>query len=124
MTIDLSGGDESPVQAAGRVVGAIVLMILGGVVVLVFVAGWLIGPFIPAISDPTTALDDLLLIPAGIGLSIAVGGFELVRRTRTVRAAEAVEAAAIMERLRAERAASKPAAGGSSGDAAGAETHL
>jgi hypothetical protein len=104
MSIDLSGaeaGAENPAQAAGRVVGGVVLMIIGGVVALGFLAAYLLGWLVPAIADWVELLEDLLLIPAGIGLAIAVIGFELVRRTRKVRAREAAEAAQLTERLRA-----------------------
>jgi hypothetical protein len=102
-TIDLSGGpDETPAQKIGRVVGGIVLMIVGGVIGLGSLAAYLVGGFIPAIADWYDLIGDGVLFIGAIGLGIAITGFEIVRRSRKKRrAAEAAEAAAVMTKLKA-----------------------
>lgn len=101
-TIDLTGGpDETPVQTVGRVIGGIVLMILGGAFALGTFAVYIAGAFIPGMADWQELLGDGLLFAAIIGFVIAVTGFELVRRSRKARrAAEAAEAAAVMTKLK------------------------
>jgi hypothetical protein len=100
-TIDLSGGDETPVAAAGRIVGGVLLMILGLVIGLAFGAAWLLGWWWEPISEWVEILGDILLIPAGIGLALLIIGFYLVRRTRKRRAQEAAEEAEFLEQARA-----------------------
>jgi hypothetical protein len=120
-TLDLSGGEETPVAMAGRIIGGVVLMILGAVVGLAFLAGYLLGWLWDPIADWVELLGDFLLIPATLGLGMAITGFYLVRRGRKARAQEAAEAADYMkqaQQLAAEQAAKPPA----SDD--GIETHL
>jgi hypothetical protein len=100
-TIDLTGGaEETQVAAVGRVVGGLLLMILGGVFALASLAVYIAGAFIPGMADWQDLLGDGLLFAAIIGFVIAVTGFELVRRSRKARrAADAAEAAAVMTKL-------------------------
>jgi hypothetical protein len=101
-TIDLTGGqDETPVAKVGRVLGGIVLMILGGAFALGCLAVYIAGAFIPGFADWQGLLGDGLLFAAIIGFVIAVTGFELVRRSRKARrAADAAEAQAVMTNLK------------------------
>jgi len=101
-TIDLSGGaDETPVGKVGRVIGGLLLMILGGVIALASVVGYLVGAFIPGIADWYDLIGDGILFVGIIGLVLAVTGFEVMRRSRKKRrAADAAEAAAVMEKLK------------------------
>ncbi len=102
-TIDLSGGaDETPVQTVGRVVGGLVLLIVGGVIALASAVAWIGGAFIPVIMDWYDLIGDGFMFVGIIGLVIAVTGFELMRRSRKKRrAAEAAQAAAVMTELKA-----------------------
>ncbi|MEO5922127.1 MAG: hypothetical protein ABIQ01_13390, partial [Pseudolysinimonas sp.] len=102
-TIDLTGGpDETPVAKVGRVIGGVVLLILGGAFAIGSFAVYVAGAFIPGMGDWQELLGDGLLYAAIIGFVIAVTGFELVRRSRKSRkAAEAAEAAAVMTKLKA-----------------------
>jgi hypothetical protein len=102
-TIDLTGGpEETPVAKVGRVIGGIILMILGGAFALGTLAVYIAGAFIPGMADWQELLGDGLLFAAIIGFVIAVTGFELVRRSRKARrAADAAEAAAVMTKLKA-----------------------
>ena len=109
-TIDLSGGDETPVAAAGRIIGGVVLMILGLVIGLVFGAAWLVGWWWEPISDWVELLGDILLIPAGLGLGMLITGFYLVRRTRKRRAQEAAEEAEFLKQAQALAAEQEPKA--------------
>jgi hypothetical protein len=101
-TIDLSGeADETPVRKAGRVVGGLLLMILGVVIMLASVAAFIAGAFIPGVADWYDWFADGLVFVAVIGLVLAVTGFEVMRRSRKKRrAADAAEAAAVMEKLK------------------------
>lgn len=103
VTIDLTGGpDETPVAKVGRVIGGIVLMIVGGAFALGCFAVYIAGAFIPGFADWQELLGDGLLFAAIIGFVIAVTGFELVRRSRKARrAADAAEAQAVMTKLQA-----------------------
>ena len=98
-TIDLSGGEEAPVQTFGRILGGLILLILGGAGAIAFFVAYLAGAFIPAISDWVELLGDGLLYAAIIAFVIAVTGFELLRRGRKARAADAAQAADIVARL-------------------------
>lgn len=102
-TIDLTGGpEETPVAKVGRVIGGVVLMILGGAFSLGCLAVYIGGAFIPGFADWQELLGDGLLFAAIIGFVIAVTGFELVRRSRKARrAADAAEAEAVMTKLKA-----------------------
>jgi hypothetical protein len=100
-TIDLSGGDETPVATAGRIIGGVLLMIIGAAIGLAFGAAWLLGWWWEPISEWVEILGDILLIPAGIGLALLIIGFYLVRRTRRRRAQEAAEEAEFLEQARA-----------------------
>jgi hypothetical protein len=98
-TLDLSGGDETPIQTAGRIVAGVVLLIVGAVIGLAFLAASLLGWLWPAIADWVDVLGDVLLIGAAIGLGIAVVGFELLRRGRRARRQEAAQASALVTAL-------------------------
>jgi hypothetical protein len=102
-TLDLSGGpDETPAGKVGRIIGGVLLIVLGGVVGLASLAGYLIGGFIPAIADWYDLIGDGILFVGAIGLGIAITGFEVVRRSRKKRrAADAAEAQAVMTKLKA-----------------------
>ncbi len=85
----------------GRVIGGIILMILGGAFALGTFAVYIAGEFIPGMADWQELLGDGLLFAAIIGFVIAVTGFELIRRSRKARrAAEAAEAVAVMTKLK------------------------
>jgi len=98
-TIDLTGGEEAPVQTFGRILGGLVLMILGAAGALAFMAVYIAGAFIPGMADWQELLGDGLLYAAIIAFVIAVTGFELLRRGRKARAAEAALAADIVTKL-------------------------
>jgi Co/Zn/Cd efflux system component len=98
-SIDLSGGEEAPVQTFGRILGGLVLLILGGAGALAFMAVYIAGDFIPGMADWRELLGDGLLYASIIAFVIAVTGFELLRRGRKARKAEAAEAADIISKL-------------------------
>ena len=100
-TIDLSGGEETPVAAAGRIIGGLITMIVGGAIAVALFVAYIGGAFIPAITDWVDLLGDFLLYGAAIAAGIAITGFTIMRRGRKVRAAEAAESAAIMSKLQA-----------------------
>ncbi len=103
-TIDLSGGgeEETPAGKVGRVLGGLLLMIFGAIVALASLAGYIVGAFIPGIADWYDLIGDGILIVGFIGLGLAITGFEVMRRSRKKRrAADAAEAAAVMEKLKA-----------------------
>jgi hypothetical protein len=124
--IDLTGGEETPVQTAGRIVGGLLTAVIGGVIALALFAAYLGGAFIPPIADWVDLFGDGLLYAAAIAAGIAITGFTLMRRGRTQRAAEAAEAAAFITaggldsaRAEAQAAGTKDPAGPT-----GSETHL
>jgi mannitol-specific phosphotransferase system IIBC component len=88
-TIDLTGGDETPVQAVGRVVGGMLLLIIGGLLALGFLAVYIAGAFIPGMADIQEIGGDWILYLAIFAFVGAVVGFGLVRRNRKARVAEA-----------------------------------
>jgi hypothetical protein len=96
VTIDLSGA-ETGTQALGRIVGGIVLLIVGAVVAIgslfFAVRAW----FVPSLEDWADLIGDGLFIVAAIGLGIAAIGFELLRRGRRARAAGLDVAAAVLD---------------------------
>lgn len=98
-TIDLSGGDETPVQAVGRVAIGLLLMLVGGVVALALLAASLFGWMVPAIAEWVDLIGDGLLIGAAIAFALAVVGFEVLRRGKRARAKEAAQASALMTGL-------------------------
>jgi hypothetical protein len=116
-TVDLSGGGgpENAGQAVGRVAGGLLLLLIGvavGLASLFFYVGGFVFPWIPE----WMFLEDFLLIPAALGLGIAITGFTLMRRTRRRRAQEAAEEAAFVAQAQAQareaaKAAAKPKSG-------------
>lgn len=118
-TIDLSEPPETPAAAAGRIIGGLVLMLVGGVAALAFFAAYLIGWAIPATADISELLGEVQLYIAIGAFALAVVGFEVLRRGRKTRAQEAAEAAEIMSRLKSEGALEPPPS-----PTTGAETHL
>ncbi len=98
-TIDLSGGDESPAQTAGRVAIGLLLMLVGGAVALALLAAYLFGWLVPAIAEWVELIGDGLLYGAVIAFALAVVGFEVLRRGRRARAKEAAQASALMAGL-------------------------
>jgi hypothetical protein len=101
-TIDLSGGgDETPGAKVGRVVGGLLLLILGVVIMVASLAAFVMGAFNPAIADWYDWISDGILFVGIIGFGLAVAGFEVIRRSRKARrAADAAEAAAVMDKLK------------------------
>lgn len=102
-TIDLTGGDgeETPGAKVGRVVGGLLLLILGVVIVLASAAAFIGGAFIPGLADWYDWISDGILFIGIIGCVLVVIGFELMRRSRKQRrAAEAAQAAAVMDKLK------------------------
>jgi hypothetical protein len=101
-TIDLSGGaEETPGGKVGRVIGGLLLMILGVAITLTSLAAFIGGAFIPVVADWYDWIADGILFVAIIGVVTAVTGFEIMRRSRKKRrAAEAAQAAAVMEKLK------------------------
>jgi len=91
-TIDLSGGaEETSGGKVGRVIGGLLLLILGVVIVLAS---------LPAIADWYDLIADGLFFVGIIGVVLVVTGFALMRRSRKKRrAAEAAEAQAVMDKL-------------------------
>ncbi len=102
-TIDLSGGeDETPAGRVGRVLGGLLLLIFGALIALASLAGYIVGAFIPGLADWYDLIGDGILVVGFIGLGLAITGFEIMRRSRKKRrAADAAEAAAVMEKLKA-----------------------
>lgn len=98
-TIDLTGGEETPVAAAGRIIGGLLTMIVAGAIAIAGFVAYIGGAFIPPITDLVEILGDFLLYGAAIAAGIAITGFTVMRRGRKVRAAEAAESAAIMSKL-------------------------
>lgn len=100
-TIDLSGGaEETPGGKVGRVIGGLLLLILGVVIVLASLAAFIAGAFLPAIADWYDLIADGLFFVGIIGVVLVVTGFALMRRSRKKRrAAEAAEAQAVMDKL-------------------------
>lgn len=106
-TVDLTGdgSPENPGQVVGRIAGGLLLLIIGvvlGLASLFFYVGGFVFPWVPE----WMFLEDLLLIPAALGLGIAITGLTLMRRTRRRRAQEAAEEAAYVEAVRAGTAQS------------------
>jgi hypothetical protein len=101
-TIDLSGGpEETPGGKAGRVIGGLLLMLLGVVIVVASVAAFIASAFVPGVADWWDWIADGLFFVGIIGVVIALAGFAIMRRSSTKRrAAEAAEAAAVMEKLK------------------------
>jgi hypothetical protein len=100
-TIDLSGGDETPGAAAGRIIGGLLTMIIGGVLAIGLFAAALFGWLVPALADWVDFLGDFLLFGAAIAAGVAITGFTILRRGRKVRAQDAAQSAAMMQKLQA-----------------------
>jgi hypothetical protein len=98
VTVDLSGdaGPETGGQKFGRIVGGLVLMILGGVLALACGIGYLGAAFVDAVGMWAWAdlLGDGLLFIGALFLGLAILGFELMRRGRKARKASYLEALA------------------------------
>ena len=97
-TVDLSGdgGPESGGQKFGRIVGGLLLMIVGGVLALACGIAYLGAAFVDAVGMWAWAdlLGDGLLFIAALFLGLAILGFELMRRGRKARKASYLEALA------------------------------
>ena len=117
-TIDLSGGDETPVAAAGRIIGGLLTLIVGGVLAIGLFVGYVAGAFIAPVATLFDILGDFALYGAAIAAGIAITGFTVMRRGRKVRAAEAAEAAAFLAAAQQEQRNPLPPPG------TGSETHL
>lgn len=119
-TIDLRSIEETPATTVARVILGAILLIVFGALALGLLAAYIAGGFIPAIADWVELLGDGVLYAAIFAFVIAAVGFEMMRRTRKRRIAEAQEAQTVLadaQKLAASEAA-KPA------DPTGAETHL
>ena len=102
-TIDLSGGgaDETPGGKVRRVIGGLLLMILGIVIVVASLAAFIAGAFVPSLTDWYDLIADGLFFVGIIGVVLVIVGFALMRRSsKQRRAAEAAEAAAMMDKLK------------------------
>jgi hypothetical protein len=107
--IDLTGGEETPAQTVGRVIGGLLLLIICSVLALGFLAVYLAGDFIPGMADIRELGGDWLLYLAIFAFVGAVVGFGMVRSNRKRRAAEAAEAKAVMDQVKAAQAAAAAA---------------
>ena len=89
-TVDLSGdpGPESGGQKFGRILGGLLLMLLGGVLALACGVGYLGAAFVDAVGMWAWAdlLGDGLLFIGALFLGLAILGFELMRRGRKAKA--------------------------------------
>ena len=97
-TVDLSGdpGPESGGQKFGRILGGLLLMILGGVLALACGVAYLAAAFVDLVDMWAWAdlLGDGLLFIGALFLGLAILGFELMRRGRRARKASYLEALA------------------------------
>jgi hypothetical protein len=97
-TVDLSGdpGPESGGQKFGRILGGLVLMILGGVLALACGVLYLGSAFVDAVGiwEWGDLLGDAVLFIGALFLGLAILGFELMRRGRKARKASYLEALA------------------------------
>ena len=97
-TVDLSAdaGPESGGQKFGRIVGGLLLMILGGVLALACGVLYLGSAFVDAtgIWEWGDLLGDAVLFIGALFLGLAILGFELMRRGRKARNASYLEALA------------------------------
>ena len=97
-TVDLSGeqGPESGGQKFGRILGGLLLMILGGVLALACGVLYLGSAFVDAVGIWAWGdlLGDGVLFVGALFLGLAILGFELMRRGRKARNASYLEALA------------------------------
>lgn len=124
MTTPPEPDDEHPAEKVGRIAGGLLMVILGIAIGLGGLGVWIVGPFIPVISDLAIELGDLWMYVAIVGLIIFIFGAEFMRRSRKQRlAADKAQAEAMQAQIAADRAA-----GGDSPDAPplapGVETKL
>jgi MFS family permease len=99
VTIDLSenAGPETGVQKFGRILGGLLLMIIGGVLALACGIGYLVAWFLEnenAVWSWADILGEGLLFIGALFLGLAILGFELMRRGRRARKASYLEALA------------------------------
>ena len=98
VTVDLSGelGPESAPQKFGRILGGLLLMILGGVLALACGVGYLAAWFVDdtGIWSWADLLGEGLLFVGALFLGLAILGFELMRRGRKARNASYLDALA------------------------------
>ena len=96
VTVDLSanGAPETGGQRFGRILGGLVLMILGGVLALACGVGYLAAWFVDETGMWSWAdlLGEGLLFIGALFLGLAILGFELMRRGRKARRASYLEA--------------------------------
>lgn len=97
-TVDLSenAGPESGGQKFGRILGGLLLMIVGGVLALACGVGYIAAFFMDnlALWDWADLLGDGLLFIGALFLGLAILGFEIMRRGRKARKASYLEALA------------------------------
>ncbi len=109
-TVDLTGefGPESGGQKFGRILGGLLLMILGGVLALACGAAYLASWFVPQLWDWADLIGDGLLFIGALFLGLAILGFELMRRGRKARNLSYAEALAQIPGVDAETIESGP----------------
>ena len=118
-TVDLSesAGPETGGQKFGRILGGLLLMILGAVLALAcgvaYLASWFVDEF--GIWSWADVLGDGLLFIGALFLGLAILGFEIMRRGRKARAAtgylEALSKVPGMEEANDTYVPSAPASG-------------
>jgi hypothetical protein len=83
-TVDLSakGGMETAGETFGRIVGGIVLVIVGAVLGLGSIALFIAAFTVPSVREWFDLIEEFWWILGSIGLVLFVFGFELVRRGR------------------------------------------
>jgi positive regulator of sigma E activity len=101
--IDLSGGEETIGTSIARVVGGALLMIVSAVIGLALLAYYIAADFLP-FGDGISIFGDFLLYAAIFAFVGVITGFELMRRSRKRRKAEAVQADLVMQRVQAAQA--------------------
>lgn len=86
VTLDLTG-PETPRTFLGRIVGGILLMILGVALTAGTVALFVASFFVASLADWWDLIADGAYIAIGLGLGLTIAGFEVLRRGRKRRAA-------------------------------------
>ncbi len=83
-TVDLSadGGTETTGQTFGRIIGGIVLMIVGAAIGIGSIVLLIASIVVPSVQDWFDLITEFWWIIGGLGLGLIVFGFELVRRGR------------------------------------------